>query len=607
MHTHNTQRVPMHKLLIALSCATLTATLATGGLAQDPTGLDIPQGDSNEGFNGLAAGRVPKVDIPWNRFQDMAGLYALMDRIATAHPGFMSFEVIGTSVEGRELRVYTLTAPGHGAAADKPAMWIDGNIHGNEVQGGEVVVYTAWYLLENYGFNARATDLLDNRSFYLLPSINPDGRDRWFHEANTAHSSRTGVMPIDSDRDGLFDEDGPDDLDGDGSITSMRKYVPGLGDYKLDEDDPRIMVRVEPGKKGDWVRLGQEGIDNDGDGSINEDGVGGYDMNRSWQALWMPEHVQFGAGPYPFYWPETRSIARFFLTHPNIAAVQSFHNNGGMILRGPGAEDFGSYPRADLAIFDELGRDGEKMLPFYRYMVIWKDLYSVFGGEVNWTYEGLGIISFTNELWTQKRISPDDRIDGSLAGRLWADDQLLLGAGFVDWHEYEHPLYGTIEIGGFRKDVGRVPPSFLIEEMLHRNAMFCIAHAEAMPEVELVRSEVTELEGGLFALDITLGNPKAISTRTQMASDKGIGVPDRLTLTAGGKRQVVLAAGFLTDRFHPERLDLIDGDPTSFPLEAGVRGKHELTVRYIVSGKGKLELTYAGEKVRDLSVEVLVD
>jgi len=387
----------------------------------------------------------------------------------------------------------------------------------------------------------------------------------------------------------------------------MRKYVPGLGNYKLDEDDPRIMVRVKPGKKGDWVRLGQEGIDNDGDGSINEDGVGGYDMNRSWQAMWMPEHVQFGAGPYPFYWPETRSIARFFLTHPNIAAVQSFHNNGGMILRGPGAEDFGSYPRADLAIYDELGKDGEKMLPFYRYMVIWKDLYSVFGGEVNWTYEGLGIISFTNELWTSKRMSPDDRVDGSLAGRLWSDDQLLLGAGFVDWHEYEHPLYGTIEIGGFRKDVGRVPPSFLIEEMLHRNALFCIDHAGAMPEVELLRTEVTELEGGLYALDITLGNPKAISTRTQMAADKGIGVPDRLTLTAGGKRQELLAAGFLTDRFRPERLDLIDGDPTSFPLEAGISGKGELTVRYIISGKGKLELKYTGQKVRDLSVEVLID
>lgn len=584
--------------------ATLVAsTLTLAGLAQDPSGLDIPPGDSDQGFNGLPAGRAPKVEIPWNRFQDTAGLYELMDKLSDAYPGFMSYEVIGHSVEGRELRVYTLTAPGHGDAAEKPSMWIDGNIHGNEVQGGEVVVYTAWYLLENYGYNARATALLDERGFYLLPSVNPDGRDHWFHNANTAHSSRTGVMPTDNDRDGLFDEDDADDLDGDGSITEMRKYVPGRGDYKLDPDDERIMVRVDKGEKGDWIRLGQEGIDNDGDGRINEDGKGGYDMNRSWQALWMPEHVQYGAGPYPFYWPETRSIARFFLSHPNIAAVQSFHNNGGMILRGPGAEDYGSYPRADLAVYDELGKDGEKMLPFYRYMVIWKDLYSVFGGEVNWTYEGLGIISFTNELWTSKRLSPDDRVEGSRAGQLWSDDHLMLGAGFVDWHEYEHPEYGAIEIGGFRKDVGRVPPSFLIEEMLHRNAMFCIAHAEAMPEVEVARAEVSKLEGGLIALDVTLHNPKSISTRTAMAANKGIGVPDRLTLDPAG-RVKVLAAGYLRDPLHPERLDLIDGDPTSIALESGVPGKGEVTVRYILSGEGKLTLGYVGEKVRNLTAEV---
>ena len=102
------------------------------------------------------------------------------------------------------------------------------------------------------------------------------------------------------------------------------------------------------GVRGDWIMLGQEGIDNDGDGRVNEDSVGGYDMNRSWPSLWMPQHVQGGADPYPLYWPETRSIARFILEHPNVAALQSFHNAGGMILRGPGAEAFGAYLRADL-------------------------------------------------------------------------------------------------------------------------------------------------------------------------------------------------------------------------------------------------------------------
>ncbi len=47
------------------------------------------------------------------------------------------------------------------------------------------------------------------------------------------------------------------------------------------------------------------------------------------------------------------------------------------------------------------------MLPFYRYMVIWKDLYSVFGGFTTWAYEDLGIISFTNEMWNTDQYFPD--------------------------------------------------------------------------------------------------------------------------------------------------------------------------------------------------------
>ena len=192
------------KLQTALMLGALT--LSAGAL-QDPSGITIPPGDSNQGFNGLPAMRAPKVEIPWNRLVDMTELYARMDRLSTAFPGFMTYEVIGRTVENREMRVYTFTAPKTKPAAEKPAMWIDCNIHGNEVQGGEVVVYTAWYLLENYGHNARVTDLLDRSAFYLLPSVNPDGREHWFHSANTPNSSRTGVMPIDSDRDGLFDED----------------------------------------------------------------------------------------------------------------------------------------------------------------------------------------------------------------------------------------------------------------------------------------------------------------------------------------------------------------------------------------------------------------
>ncbi len=568
---------------------------------------------ASTGFPGTAIHRTPRVEIHWNRYYDYPEIYELLDSLLAEWPELVSMEVIGHSVENREMRVYTIHNPAKGKAESKPAMWVDANVHGNEVQGAEACVYLAWYLLENYKHNEAITELVDRSVFYILPMQNPDGRANWFNSAHSAHSSRTGYQPTDNDRDGTADEDPADDLNGDGNITMMRKYVPGEGTHRLDPDDPRIMLPVaanDEGRKGDWIILGQEGIDNDGDGRVNEDGKGGYDMNRAWPAMWMPEHVQYGAGPYPLYWPETRCIARYLYNHPNVAALQSFHNAGGMILRGPGAEAFGSYDRRDLRTYDELGADGEKMLPFYRYMIIWKDLYSVFGGFATFGYESLGIISFTNELWSNDRLYPDSPNLARGQGRQWFDDNLLMGEAFVDWAPAPepHPIYGEIEIGGFKKEFGRVPPTFLIEEMLHRNALFCIKHASAMPLVTLEKFEVSDLGGGLKAVDVTFRNNRLIPTRTALASDRKVGTPDVYELKGSGIE--VLAGGFRTDRWHPERIELADHgqlllggrrEPARLLREEGIAGRAELTVRWFVRGSGNVTVTWSGEKAADVN------
>ena len=547
---------------------------------------------------GLGISGPPQVEIAFNRLYPSAELYAHLNRLEARWPELFSGQRIGTSVGGRELRVYTLNDPASGEPGTKPAMWIDANVHGNEVQGGETILYLAWYLLESRGSNARVDRLLERVTFYLCPSVNPDGRDHWFEKANGASSSRSGIAPIDNDRDGLLDEDPTNDLDGDGHVVQMRKHMPGEGTHRVHPDDPRVMEFVGRGGgrgPGDWILLGSEGIDDDGDGRVNEDGLGGYDMNRSWPSSWQPEHVQFGAGPYPLYWPETRAVADFLLAHPEVAAVQSFHNSGGMILRGPGAQDYGDYPRADLRVYDELGEEGEKMLPFYNYWVIWKDLYTVFGGFVNWAYEGLGIIAFTNEQWTRARNSPDDRLDDETSPRHWFSDQLLFGAGFVDWHPFEHPLYGEVELGGFVKDQGRVPPSFLIEEESHRNALFCLVHAEAIPELAAGEPVVEEVGGGVFAVDVRFENLRAIPTRTALATSKRIGKPDVITLR--GELVTVLASGQRTDRFRPAELVRNEGaDPARIVREQGLARGAPLDLRFLVRGQGPFTITLASEK-----------
>ena len=541
---------------------------------------------------------TPNVEIPWNRYYDYAELLDIMDRLQAAYPQFVRLEDMGRTYEGRTMRVLVLTNQATGKDRDKVGMWVDGNVHGNEVQGAEAALYLAWWLLEKYDANERARALLDRRVFYILPSQNPDGRDYWFHSPNTAHSSRSSKKPRDDDRDGLFDEDGYDDLNGDGEITQMRKRVPlGTGTHRVNRDDPRILDRVTGDQLGDYVMLGSEGIDNDGDGRVNEDAPGYYDMNRNWPSDWQPPHIQGGAGAYPLSNPETRAIAMYLLDHPNVAAVQSFHNSGGMILSGPGSKTV-TYPAADVRVYDEVGRDGEKLLPFYRYLIIWKDLYTTHGA-FTWAYEGLGIFTYSNELWSGNQYynSPDG---ANARQREDYADHLLLDDIRVAWESVRHPLYGDIEVGGFKREHGRVAPSFMIEEMLHRNAMFCVRHAEEIAEIQAEPLRVEAVGDDVWRVRAAFRNTQTMPTRSALSGDKAIGVPDRVSIR--GAAVEVVAGGRVSDRWRDERIELTDDHPNPLRLEYGVPSRGRVEVAWIVKGSGDVTVSYEADKADGVEI-----
>ncbi len=554
----------------------------------------------------LAQADVPnKVDLSFNKYYTHGELNDAMRDIARAYPDLVELVTIGESLEGREM-IVAIVNPKRGTPHDqKPAMWIDGNVHGNEIQASEIVLYTLWYLTKHYGATEELTRIMDEKAFYLLPSVNPDGRDRWFAEPQNSSSSRSNVRPVDSDNDGLFDEDGPDDLDGDGSITQMWIEEEN-GGYVRSRTDPRVFERVQPGEKSNWRRIGSEGIDNDGDGLINEDPVGGDDMNRNWPSDWQPNHVQYGAGPYPFSAPETRAVGDFILAHPNIAGGQSYHNSGGMLLRGPGASYLNDlYPREDQRMYDEIGKTGEQMLPYYRYMIIYKDLYTVHGGFVNWLAEGLGISAFTNELWASgKMFQGDGGRPGDDENWLWRD-KLMFGQTFTDYTEYDHPTWGKVLIGGPNKWSSRNTPTFMLEEECHRNFAFTTYHADQMPVVEFGRTKVESLGNNLWAVTVELRNERIIPTRLAIARQKDIGQPDLLEVTNVGGRSQVVAAGRMSD-WLSRTMDEIRFEPGRVLLEGGVPGRDAAVVRFIVSGRegDRLNLSYQAEKAEDRETTV---
>ncbi|WP_169977423.1 M14 family metallopeptidase [Tautonia rosea] len=559
----------------------------------------------------------PKVQLAFNRLYDYPELVEAMRALVEGHPELLSMASAGKSFEGRDLWYITINNPETGPDTSKPAFYCEGNIHGNEVQAAEACLYMVWYLAENYGRLDRVTEMVDQRAFYVVPTVNPDGRAWWFNGPNTTNSSRSGKAPTDDDRDGLLDEDGYDDLNGDGQITQMRRKSPD-GPYVVSPLDPRALVPIRPDQEvrsDRYELLGNEGIDNDGDGRVNEDTPGGYDMNRNWPADWQPNHIQGGAGPYPLCWPETRAIAEFILERPNIAGVQSYHNAGGMILRGPAHPSRESeYPREDETLARTIGEVGSRLLPFYRNWIIYKDLYAVRGGFVNWTYEHLGIFSYTNELWNNSQLlgpSPEggSALEQALAAtgqeaQLFANDRLMLGANFVEWAPFDHPTYGPIEIGGFVKESQRVPPPFMMEELCHRNSAFVLYHADQMPLLRWADVEVEAIGEGVYQITAEVENTRVLPTRSAQARRRNIGLPDRATIS--GDELTVLGGGRLLDRDFG-RLDPVEHTPERVTLPDGVSGRSIERVRWFVQGSGEATIRFEAEKGGTLEMTVTLE
>ena len=534
----------------------------------------------------------------FNRLNTYEQIVDALKGYAAAYPKWTRLESIGKTIQGRDLWMIAITNPATGPELSKPAMYIDGNTHANEVQGAEAALYTVDYLLKNYGRLPRVTETLDRAVFYILPVVNADGRALWFKGPSDADFPRTVMVPVDDDRDGVADEDGFDDLDGDGHITMMRKKVPlGQGTHRQDPKDPRLLKDVEPGELGDWIVIGSEGFDNDGDGRVDEDTVGYVDPNRTWGFSWEPEYVQAGAGAYPLSIPETRSIALWALQHPNVAAVQSYHNNGQMILRGPGAKADPPYSPQDLKAYDLIGKEGEKLLPGYHYYISWKDLYTVHGATTDHFYGLMGALAFTNEMYNPPA---DFDKDGKTTQEelMKFNDLLALGRQWVDWKSFDHPQYGKIEVGGFRRDVGRVPEGWLMEDETHRSNAFVLLNAWHLPKLSFGSAAVKKVGDRLWRVELPVLNERAIPSMTAVAVNSKLHRQDVATVT-GAK---VLSSGLVNDPYL-DKVELQEHRPERL-MVPGVEGLSTRILFFLVQGEGEVTVSYDSVKGGKLSQKV---
>ncbi len=462
---------------------------------------------------GAQSADAQRVQIGFDEFHGFDGTVDYIRRVARAYPDITELIEIGRSNMDRPIYVLVISNMSNGTTIDrhvdlrnmrnegvqnvtpmksylgKPGIWIDGGTHGNEYTGSEVSLYIIDKLVSGYGGDSEITQLIDDNVFYICPMVNPDGV---YNSVDRGISQRQNSMLEDDDEDGSINEDGPDDLNGDGRITSFR-YPDPEGRYVIDDVDPRHMVRLEENEETTKQRYSviREDRDNDGDGERGEDSERGIDVNRNFPEGWFrDDDSQGGSGYYAASSPESRAILEFFTNHTNILMVQSYHTSGGFTYRPLARWPEDRIDPKDLAVFDRIM--GKKYLELngaeipeawqdaappaaqgtsrtrsgsraYELPRLWRHPYNDsanrpygYGIFLDWAYMQFGTYSMSTELWSwQADTKGVPGYDGEEDRNVWYrallayQDSALNGEAFVPWRSYNHPELGTGEVGGW--------------------------------------------------------------------------------------------------------------------------------------------------------------
>ena len=111
---------------------------------------------------------------PMEDYHNYIELTAFLQNIADNYPDITRLESIGQSVQGRELWVIEIS-DNPGVNEIEPEFKYVANMHGDETVGRELSLYLIEWLVEGYGSDPRATDIINNTDVFIMPTMNPDG------------------------------------------------------------------------------------------------------------------------------------------------------------------------------------------------------------------------------------------------------------------------------------------------------------------------------------------------------------------------------------------------------------------------------------------------
>src|SRR5687768_1630365 len=477
---------------------------------------------------------------PFDRFVKFPELTEILQGWASSHPNLLRLESIGRSHEDRDIWLCTVTNHDTGAHRERPAIWIDANIHATELTGSTAALYLLNKLLTQYGSDDTVTRALDTRTFYVVPRMGPDGAELAMAEKPRVVRSSVREYPRHDQQDGLIAQD----MDGDGRILSMR-IRDDNGAWKQSSADHRLLVPRDPVEVGGgpYYRLLTEGEIQNYDGITirHAPALAGLDMNRNYPVEWRPEGEQTGAGPYPTSEPEIRAVVQAIVDRPNICAFIQYHTMSGVHLRPYGTKSDDGLPTIDLRVFKKIGEKATELTGYPAVSVFHDFKYDpkdvITGVADDWAYDHLGVHAWTTEFWCPQKAAGiedykfiewgiDHPFDDDLKMLAWSDEELN-GEGFVDWYAYDHPQLGPVELGGWHVAHWiRNPPLHLLEAEVAPHADWAIWHVLIAPSLGLHSLEATALGEDTWQVRLVVQNTGWLPTNvTAKATERKIVKP----------------------------------------------------------------------------------
>jgi hypothetical protein len=438
-----------------------------------------------------------------------------------AKSNYCTVKSIGKSSGGKEIWLVTLSE----STTPKPALLITAGLDGKSRTGTQI----ALKMIENLLNSDKLSKILEEKTIYFVPSVNPDAIDAAV--ANIKMEKRGNDTETDDDRDGRIGEDPFEDLNKDGLITQIR-VEDITGNYIESPEDSRVLIKADPVKNqvGKYILI-SEGIDNDKDGMFNEDFSEGVNIDKNFTYDYPV--FEKGAGVYVASESETRALLDFLYLNQNIYGVLTFgmHNNlsetpkydskltGSRIIKG--------WLEKDIKVAEQVSKlytqkaaikDGPKM-PMTK------------GNFAQTAYFHAGRFSFSTPGWWIPKVEvkkdsldsklekPKDKeeVNSEVSFLKWADSQNIKSV-FVNWSVIKHPDFPNqkVEVGGFVPYILNNPPVNFLEEAAAKHVFFVEELLAAMPKIEINVPEVKKVNENLYRVTIKIANKGLLPTYTEI-------------------------------------------------------------------------------------------